>query len=74
MNVHHKDWFKYSHSVTPEGRVLFETCCLRGLVQCVSKPTRGKYLLDLVLTDLENLITAKVLATIADHNLVFCGI
>ena len=67
MDVHHEQWLKYSHSVTPEGRLLFETCCVRGLAQCVSKPTRGKYLLDLVLTDMENITSRKVLPKIAGH-------
>ena len=34
------------------------------------KPTRGKYLLDLVLSDLHDSITTRVIAGVSDHALV----
>ena len=51
VNVHHKPWLKFSNGISPEGRELFDVCCRLGFHQCVQKPTRGEYLLDLVLTD-----------------------
>ena len=70
MNVHHKTWLKYSNGITLEGRALFDVCFRYGLHQCVQSPTRGSYLLDLVLTNVEALLKTKVLPKVADHNLV----
>ena len=70
FNVHHKSWLKYSHSTTPEGRELFGKCCLYGLAECVRQPTRGQYLLDLVLTDLEDAVSCEVLPGLSDHCVV----
>ena len=70
MNVHHKTWLKYSSGTTPEGRALFDVCCRYGLQQCVQSPTRGPYLLDLVLTNVEALLKTKVLPKGAEHNII----
>ena len=72
MNVHHSRWLYYSASVTPEGRALHNFCCKFGFEECVKKPTRGAYLLDLVLTDMSGCVTAKVHPKLADHSLVEC--
>ena len=49
-----------------------EACTELGLRQIIREPTRGKYLLDLVLTDLGDLVKARVLESIADHRSVLC--
>ena len=49
-----------------------QLCLELGLRQTVREPTRGDYLLDLVLTDLETLASTRVLGTIADHRAVLC--
>ena len=68
LNVHHKPWLQFYNGISPEGHTLFETCCVQGFQQCVRKSTHGKYLLDLVLTNVEELVTSKVQPTISDHN------
>ena len=70
MNVHHKSWLKFSNSTSIAGRALFDVCCRLGLQQCVQEPTRNEYLLDLVLTDLDNIVKTRVLPKVADHNAV----
>ena len=74
LNVHHKPWLQFSNGISPEGRVLFEKCCVQGFQQCVRQPTRGEYLLDLVLANVEELVTSKVVQKICDHNLVLSTI
>jgi hypothetical protein len=69
LNVHHKSWLKYSSSSSAEGEALRAAASDMGLKQKVKKPTREKYLLDLVLTDIAG-VTANVLPKIADHNVV----
>ena len=48
MNIHHRSWLQFSHSVTPEGMALKIWVLEHGFPQRVRKPTRGEYLLDLV--------------------------
>ena len=47
-------------------------CAELGLRQVVREPTRGNHLLDLVLTDLDDLVSVTVLESIADHRSVLC--
>ena len=49
-----------------------EACTELGLKQIAREPTRGKNLLDLVFTDLEDLIKVTVLPSVADHRSVLC--
>ena len=70
MNVHHKAWLHFSNGTTPEGTTLFKVCARHGIQQLVRHPTRDKYLLDLVLTDLPQLTKVKVMSKISDHNIV----
>ena len=72
MNVHHQPWLQFSNGSSPEGQALFKFCVERGFIQRVHEPTRNKYLLDLVLTDLDDIVTAKVLPRISDHCPVLC--
>ena len=70
MNVHNKLWLQHSASNSPEGRELFNVCCRLGLQEKVRKPTRGNYLLDLLLTDIPAGVSCSVLPRISDHNSV----
>ena len=72
LNVHEPAWLRYSAGTTIEGRELHGFCSERGLQQHVREPTRGEYLLDLVISDLGPLIHTKVVAGIADHSGVLC--
>ena len=53
-NVHHIRWPRYSNGTSADGSILKRICDDFGMKQLVDLPTRGPYLLDLVLTDLEN--------------------
>ena len=53
LNVHNLAWLKHSARNSPEGRALQDLCEEVGLQQLVREPTRGEYLLDLVLSDFE---------------------
>ena len=49
LNVHHMSWLEYSSGDIPRGRKLLDACSSHGLNEMVGQPTRGDYLLDLVL-------------------------
>ena len=70
MNVHHEGWLKHSTGTTPEGSALYRFCCEHGFTERVQKPTRGKHLLDLVLTDMGACVTCTVLPQVEDHSQV----
>ena len=69
LNVHNLAWLKHSARNSPEGRALQDLCEEVGLQQLVREPTRGEYLLDLVLSDFEG-VKCKVEPEVADHKLV----
>ena len=69
LNCHNKRWLRFSANVSTEGRCLYETCVTNGFTQKVLAPTRGDYLLDVCLSDLDE-VTARVLLPIADHHCV----
>ena len=66
LNLHSKRWLVRSASNSKEGERMKDVCKDEGLRQLVRKPTRGDYLLDLVITDIELAIVA-VLSKLADH-------
>ena len=68
--MHHKKWLRHSDRNSDEGERLQAFCGENGLRQCVQEPTRGNNLLDLVLTDMPELTTVKVLPALADHRMV----
>ena len=68
FNIHHRVWLKHSREDTGMGSRLKDICDKYGLKQLVKEPTRGEYLLDLVLTN-RNDVRVCVLSKIADH----CG-
>ena len=67
LNVHSIRWLTHSARESAEGRLLCDTSNQMGLRQLVKEPTRGKYILDLVLTDVPD-CSAKPCAAVADHN------
>ena len=75
LNVHNCSWLRHSARNTLEGRTLEETCRELGLRQRVREPTRRdndtghNYLLDLVLTNLEE-VGCTVEPGVSDHKLV----
>eukprot|EP00959_Pyramimonas_sp_CCMP1952_P298850 6250921-Pyramimonas_sp.AAC.1 len=74
MNAHSTSWSKHPHSNSTVGRTLQMACSRMGLVQRVGQPTRGAYLLDLVLTDINAGVACKVLPQIADHIVVLAKV
>ena len=71
LNVHSQRWLTHSAKpTTPEGRTLCTFCDTHGFEERVRQPTRGKYLLDLVLTDLQHEVECEVHARLADHSVV----
>ena len=70
MNAHNQRWLRYSHSNTVEGKEQQNICGKMGLMEKVGQPTRGAYLLDLVLTDFLSGVSCKVLPEISDHKIV----
>ena len=68
MNVHNPEWLRWSNRSTPEGTELEAVCCVHGLTQHVHGPTRGNYLLDLVLSTFESGITCAVTPGINDED------
>lgn len=70
MNVHEQSWLSFSDGTTPEGRALRDLACSNGWEERVRKPTRGSYLLDLVLTDLGSDVKARPVPGVSDHSAV----
>ena len=66
LNVHHIRWLRYSLRNSAEGELLRDICDAVGLRQLVREPTRGDNLLDLALTDLDE-VRCRVVGKIADH-------
>ena len=64
--MHSIRWLTYSARESAEGRLLNDISDQLGMRQLVREPTRGKYLLDLVLTDVLE-CTARPCAAVADH-------
>ena len=53
LNVHHIKWLRHSARNSSEGELLRAVCDTYGFRQLVTEPTRGDHLLDLALTDLD---------------------
>ena len=68
MNVHNADWLAYSNGSSPEGRELEAVSAAHGLAQCVELPSRGEYLLDLVLSDFPQHIECDVVPGVLEHD------
>ena len=66
LNVHSVRWLYHSAGESVEGRCLAEAAKRLGLRQLVREPTRGKYLLDIALTDVAD-CSARPTSAVADH-------
>ena len=60
MNGHNAGWLTFSSGTLPEGRELQGWCAGNGFEERVKKPTRGEYLLDLLLADMAGRVRATV--------------
>ena len=67
LNAHHAPWLRFSNGISTFGRLLKEVALENGLYQKVAAPTRGPYLLDLVLTNMPANVSIIVWPGIADH-------
>ena len=67
LNIHHRKWLRFSRADTSLGDKLKCICDEFALHQYVREPTRGPYLLDLVLSDLVAHLEVDLLPEIADH-------
>ena len=67
INVHHIRWLRYSIRNSTEGEKMRTFCLQHGFRQLVKEPTRGANLLDLLMTDIDD-VKCKVLPAIADHS------
>ena len=71
MNVHNAGWLTFSSGTSLEGRELQGWCAENGFEERVKKPTRGGYLLDLLLTDMAGRVRATVVPGMSDHEAVY---
>ena len=74
MNIHRARWLRFPNGNTGVGQILQDICVAEGITQCVHEPTRGDYLLDLVLSDIPDYMTTSVLPPITDHRVVMAKV
>ena len=67
FNIHQKRWLVHSRENTPEGSMLQAFVTKNGFTEIIKNPTRGKYLLDLFITDYSGSFTTDILPCISDH-------
>ena len=70
FNVHEASWLRFSDGTTKEGQALHAFANICGFDEKVGAPTRGDYLLDLVLSDLGSDLKCKVVDGVSDHDAV----
>lgn len=70
FNCHEAPWLRFSDGSSAEGRELHDIANAHGLEEKVGRPTRGEYLLDLVLTDMGSDAKCKVIDGVSDHDAV----
>ena len=70
FNVHEASWLRFSDGTSAEGRALQAFANITGLEEKVGAPTRGDYLLDLVLSDLGRELKCSVIVGESDHKAV----
>ena len=66
VNVHHIRWLRHSDTNSAEGEKMRVFCSNHGFRQLMREPTRGPNLLDLFMTDIDD-VKCKVVPAIADH-------
>ena len=70
LNIHHVQWLRWSAKNTREGCELQHFCAKHGLLQVIKEPTRGPYLLDLIITDFGDLLRYDVIDGVSDHKAI----
>ncbi len=70
VNIHHRKLLRHSRENSAIGERLWNISKEESLKQLVSDPTRGDYLLDIVLADVGDLLKVTVLPSLADHRVV----
>lgn len=73
MNVHSRRWLAFSSGESGEGTALAQACRDLGARQVVTEPTRAGNLLDLVLTDVDD-VKARVVPGISDHDIALASL
>jgi hypothetical protein len=73
INVHSCRWLRYSSGESAEGTALELVSRDLGAKQVVKSPTRGDYLLDLVISDIEG-VRAEVVPGVSDHDIVIASL
>ena len=69
INVHNRQWLRYSSHDSPEVGAMKDACDELGLEQLVRSPTREGHLLDLVVTDITG-VKVQTLPAISHHKLI----
>ena len=69
LSLHYRRWLIHSDGNVREGEMMRDICLKNGLRQLVREPTRGEYLSDLAITDIES-ASVYVASKIADHAIV----
>lgn len=67
MNIHQARWLTYSRENTLESGMMEVFAAKYGFAEIIKKPTRGKYLLDLFITDFTGFFLTDILPSISDH-------
>ena len=70
INIHHRRYLRHSDRNTQEGEILFDIMADFSIVETLKGPTRGSYLLDLVLTNAPHLVSNSIVQKFADHSCV----
>ena len=73
LNLHHKRWLKYSNDNSSQGEMMQNICLDFDLHEIIRKPTRGEYLLDLMLTNAAG-CTSEVGPKLSDHHCIIGSI
>ena len=71
FNVHSRDWLN-STKTTRAGEATEDICAVHGLVQHVKQPTRGRNILDLIISDFHQGVRTNILPPIgaSDHAVI----
>ena len=67
FNVHSEEWLG-SNKTTRAGEMTQELCSFHGLEQHVVTPTRGKHILDLIMSDFDSTVNVKCFAPLDASN------
>ena len=75
FNVHSEEWLG-SNKTTRAGELTQELCSFHGLEQHVVTPTRGKHILDLIMSDFDSTVNIKCLAPLgaSDHAVILADL